>query len=169
MVVLVDVEHVLVDDAVVIGIVLVVIAAGLETYMTVLHVSKDRPCLINIIGCLQEDVAVLLVGWRVIVLVSAVLQQQVAQLAVLDVCQVAEMVAVVVLHGQSADDVPAVVLVVGIPDETVGVLLQPLFAHEVHLLVLLAVAVGEVLQSVFSQFVLVAELLIVAVAIGVVQ
>ena len=32
------------------------------------------------------------------------------------------MVAVVVLHGQSADDIPTVVLVVGIPHETVGVL-----------------------------------------------
>ena len=108
-------------------------------------------------------------GWRVIVLVSAILKQQVAQLAVLDVCQVSEVVAVVVLHGQSADDVPAVVLVVGVPYQTIGVLFQSFFADEVHLLMLLAVAVDEVLQSVFRQLVLVAELLVVAIAVGVVQ
>ena len=49
-VVFVNVKHVLLDNAVVIGIVLVVIAAGLETYVAVLHVGKDRPLLINVIG-----------------------------------------------------------------------------------------------------------------------
>ena len=107
-------------------------------------------------------------GRRVVVAVVTVGQQTLAQLGMLYVGQVAEVVAVVVLYRQTADNIPCVVLVVDVPHQSVGVLLQPLLAHEVGLLHFVTLAVLEG-QSIFGQLVVLAELLVVAVAVGVVQ
>ena len=81
------------------------------------------------------------------------------------------MVALEVLQAQSADDVPLVVFIVDAPHQSVGILLQPLLAHPVgtfHAVdsIIAKLSVG---QSQFLDFVLGAELFIVAVAMRVVQ
>ena len=179
-VMLVDVERLVVVAA---GIVveLVVDAVGLIADVAHLHIAEDVPMAVQMSQCLDEDVAVQLMGVRVVVLVVDV---EVCGSAVnLRVChpdepllhyrmgrigEVAEVVAVEVLHAESADDVPQLVLVVGTGHEAVGVLRQSLLTHEVGAFDVVAVQVLHA-QSELRQFVVRTELLVVAVAVGVVQ
>ena len=136
--------------------------------MAVLHVGKDVPLVVDVVGSLQEHVAVQLVGGRVVITVFTVSQQRFAQFCMLHVGQVAEVVTIVVLYRQTTDDIPSVILVVDVPHESIGVLFQTLFANEIGLLDLVTLAVFEG-QSILGQLVVLAELLVVAVAVGVVQ
>ena len=120
-------------------------------------------------GALQEDVAVELVGIRVIVSVVALAHEHLAQDVVAQVSDVAEVVAAELLERRAADDVALCIAVVQRPQGTVVVLLQTFLAHPVG--ALHALQVGEVGtgQTEFLHFVVVAKLLVVAVAVGVME
>ena len=79
------------------------------------------------------------------------------------------MVAVELLNGESADDVPVLVLIVHVAHQSVSVLCKSLLAHEVGLFQRGTVCERIVIQSEFLQFVVQSELLVVAVAVGVVE
>ena len=51
-VLLVDVQIVLLDVAVGVGIVFIVVSVGLETDVAVLHVGKDVPLVVDVVGSL---------------------------------------------------------------------------------------------------------------------
>ena len=120
------------------------------------------------VGSLNIHVGIQLVGVGVVVFIVAVGQQLAADVGMGCVGDKAKMVAIEILHRQSADDVPPVVLVVGVPHQSVGVLRHSLLAHEVCPLDVVAVVVGHG-QSELRKLVLRAELLVVAVAVGIVQ
>ena len=84
------------------------------------------------------------------------------------VSHIAEVVAVEVLQRETSDDIPRFVFVVGVPHQTVGVLRQALLTDKVCLLDLVALSILHA-QTKLREFVVGAELLVVAVAIGIVQ
>ena len=120
------------------------------------------------VGGLQVDVAVELMGVGVIILVVAVGKILFGDVRMSCISEVAEVVAVEVLQREAADDVPQLVLVVGVPHEAIGVLRETFLADEVCLLDIVAVCVLHA-QTKLREFVVRAELLVVAVAIGIVQ
>ena len=120
------------------------------------------------VGSFQEDVAVELMGVGVIILVVAVGKTLFGNVRMSSIGDVAEVVAVEVLEGEAADDVPQLVLVVGVPHEAVGVLRETFLADEVCLLDIVAFSVLHA-QTELRKFVFGAELLVVTVAIGIVQ
>ena len=132
-VLLVDVEALVVVAALVI-VEFIVDAVSLVAHVTVLEVGEDVPLLREVPGSLEEHIAVELVGIRIIVFVVAVLQNLLLHHGVGGIGDVAEVVAVEVLQREASDDVPRLVLVVGVPHEAVGVLCEPLLSHEVRLL-----------------------------------
>ena len=99
----------------------------------------------------------------------AVAHQMPAQFLVLDIREVAEVIAVELLNGESADDVPVLVLIVHVAHQSVSVLCKSLLAYEVRLFQRGTVCERIVIQSEFLQFVVQSELLVVAVAVGVVE
>ena len=169
---LVDVEEVLVVE---IGLLvvgkLVVIAVGLVAYVAILHIGKHAPCGCDGIGSLDVGIAVEFLRIGVVVLIVALRHEQTSQFVVREIGHVAEVVAREVLQAQPADDVPQLVFVVHIAHQSVDILFQSLLAHPVGTFHTVNGIVAElsVRQSEFLDFILGTELLVVAVAVGVVQ
>ena len=148
---------------------LVVVAVGFVAHVAILDVGKHVPAVGDAIKCLDECTGIQLVGIGVVVLIVAVAHQMLAQFFVLDIGEIAEVIAVELLNGESADDVPVLVLIVHVAHQSVGVLCKSLLAHEVSLFQRGTVCERIVIQSEFLQFVVQSELLVVAVAVGVVE
>ena len=168
-VLLVDVEIMLAVGAVFVVDELVVVAVGGVVHVAVLQVGKHVPLFRDVVGGLHVGVAVELLGVGVIVLVVAVLQQIVSQGLVRHIGEIAEVVARELLHRQSADDIPQLVFVVHVAHDSIHVLFQALLAHEVALLDGRAVGCIVVAQAELLEFVVQAELVVVAVSVRVVQ
>ena len=79
------------------------------------------------------------------------------------------MVALETLQRQTADNVPVQVLEVDVPHHAVSILFQTLLADEVGAFQLAAVTQGDVGQTKLTQLVVQTELVVVAVAVGVMQ
>ena len=164
---LVDVEA-LVDVSACVVVESVVDAVGLVAYVPVLHIAEDVQLVGKVISSLCEDVVVILRGIRVVVLVVAVRQILLHHGRMGCIGDVAEVVTVEALQRQASDDVPLLTLVVGIPHQAVSVLLQSLLAHEVALLDVRTIGFGS-RHAERREFLVVAELVVVAVAMRVVQ
>ena len=166
----IDVEPVLLGHAVVVCVVLVVVAVRLIAYIAVLEVCEGIPLLADVITGLEEHVGILLEGVGIVVSVLTLvhLAEIGCHRGMGRIGQVAVVAALVLLYGESADDVPGVVLVVHVGQVAVGVLGQPLLAHEVGLLDIVALGICHE-QSELREFVAGTELGVVAVAVGVVQ
>ena len=160
-------------------VVFVVVAVGLVTHVAVLDIAEYGPLVVDVIGSLQEHVTVEFVGIRVVILkihvidfVSCVVFLQPYQIFahdfVANIVKIAEMVTVEVLESKTADDVPRVILVVGIPHQTIGVLGESLLANEIRTLDEVAFIIVDG-QSELRQFVIGTELLVIAIAVGIVQ
>ena len=76
------------------------------------------------------------------------------------------MVAFEILHRRAADNIQQIIGIVDVPNHAVGVLREALLAHKIGLFD--AVALGVLgAQTVFFEFVVGAELLVVSVAVSV--
>ena len=137
--------------------------------MAVLDVAKDVPGGGDVAGGLEEGADVALVGAAVVVLIASLGEDGLAQLRVCDVGEIAVVGGLEVLEGGSADDVPAAILVVGVPHHAVGVLGESLLSHEIGALEQGAVGEGIVGEAELGELVAGAELLVVAVPMGVVD
>ena len=78
------------------------------------------------------------------------------------------MASLELLEGGASGNVPGLVLVVCAPGHAIGILVHAFLAHEVGLLQRRAVGEGYVRESELLELVLVAELLVVSAAPGVV-
>ena len=169
---LIDVEIVLVVE---IGLLvvdkLVVVAVGLVAYVAELHIGKHIPLRGDVVESLHEGTPVQFCGIGVVVFVVAVLHEQCAQLVVAQIGDVAEVVAVELLQGETSHDVPVLILVVQVPNQSVGILLKTFLAYPVGALHTCQRFAVELLtrQTEFLDFVLPTELFVVAVAVCVVQ
>lgn len=166
-VLLVDVEF-LVVVATLVVIELVVDAVGLVVHIAELHVAEDGPMVGKSVGRLDEDIAVELLCIGVVIFVVAIGEVFVSHALVGDIGHIAEVVALEVLGRDAADDVPVCILVTGEPHEAVGVLAESFLADEVGLFHLIAFSV-IIGHAKLREFVVRTELLVVAVAVGVVQ
>ena len=177
---LVDVEALVVVTTLVV-VELIVDTIRLIAHMTILQISKYIPLLRDMVGSLQEHVAVEFMGIGVVILVIHIEitrrtidlrmrhpDQMLLHVRMGSIGHIAEVVAVEVLKRQTSDDIPRLVLVVGVPHQTVGMLGQTLLTHKVRLLDLVAVSILHA-QTKLRQFVVGTELLVVAIAIGIVQ
>ena len=148
----IDVEHVLARSAVAVVDVLVVIAVRPVTDVAELQVAENAPGIGQRIGGLHEGAGVQFGGVGVIVAVAepALLVEdgriQAHQLlqGSAGIGQVTEMVALELLHGQAADDVPGALPVADVRHDAVRILAQALLAHEVAVLDLVAGRVREI-------------------------
>ena len=86
-----------------------------------------------------------------------------------DIGKIAVVDALEGLEGSASDEVPVAVLIVGVPDQAIGVLREALLAHEVSTLEGGAIEKGEVGYAKLGELVVVAELIVVAVAVGIVD
>ena len=177
---LVDVEALVVITTLVV-IELIVDAIRLVAYMTILDIGKHIPLLRDMIGSLQEHVAIELMGIGVVILVIDI---QIARCTIDlrvrhpdemllhhgmgGIGDIAEVVAIEVLERETPDDIPRLVLVVGVPHQTVGMLCQTFLTNEVRLLDLITLFVLHA-QTKLRELVVGTELLVVAIAIGIVQ
>ena len=166
-VLLVDVQRLVVPQAVGTLYKTVVDTVGLVVHTTVLHVARQIPFISSpvvgqLIVAFHVDAAIKLLRVRIVVFVVAIGQILRAQRLVLDVGDIAEVVAVELLYREAAHHVPATVVVAQVAHQSVGILLQSLLAHEVGLGV---GAQSELLASLL----MVAELVIVAIAVGIVE
>ena len=108
-------------------------------------------------------------GIRIIVLILAVAAEELLLCVLIgDIGKVTPVVATELLEVQAADYVPVFILVVGVIYHAVGVLGQSLLADEVRFLNLVALCI-LIDESKFLKLGVVLELLVVAVAIGIVQ
>ena len=169
---LVYVEHVfLVEPGLRVVDELVVVSVGLVAHVAILHVGKCVPLLVDVERGFHECTSVQFLCVAVVILVVAVFHEQAAQLVVAHIGGIAEVVAVKLLHRQTADNVPVLVVVAEVPYQSVGILAQPFLAHPVgslHSVERVAVHVG-IGQAQLLDLVLWAEFIVVAVAVGVVQ
>ena len=166
-VLLVDVQPLVVVAA---GVVveLIVDTVRLVAHVTVLQVGKHVPLLRDMVGRLHKHVAVELMSVGVVVGMVAVDEILLAHDGIGSVGHVPEVVAVEVLKRQTADHVPRLVLIVQVPDQSVGVLRESLLAHEVRPLDVVPVTVGR-RESKLRELVVRTELTIVAAPVGIVQ
>ena len=130
---LVDVET-LVVIAVLVVIELIVDTIRLIAHMPILQISEHIPLLGDMIGGLHEHVAVEFVGIRVVVFVVAISKILLTHSGISGVCDVAKVVTVEVLDRQSPDDIPRIILVIGVPHQSVGILRETLLAYKVRTL-----------------------------------
>ena len=163
-----------VKTLVAVGSVAIVIEAVVDTlceeaHVTILHIGKGIPVGGDMVRALDEDALVALVGIGVVIGVFAIGQHLLTQLLVGHIGEVTEVIAFEVLERCSADDIPMLILIVGIPCDAVSVLCKAFLAHEIGLLELAAVGMIEVGESKLLQLVLIAELIIVAVPVGIVH
>ena len=148
--------------------VFVVVAAGLVVDAAVLHVGEGAEPGRQRDGRFDEGAAVEFRGVGIVVPVVAVTEDPLREFLVGGVDQVAEVVALELLDGEAGERVPGAALVVDVGYQAEAVLVQAFLAHEVAPLDGIAVFVDEGGQAVFDQFVVLAELLVVAVTVGVV-
>ena len=158
---------------------LVVDSVRVVVHVPVLEVGEDGEVIAEPLGGLHESAVVILSSVGVIVGVAAVVEVGVIQagkgrillydLWIGHISQVAEMVAPEHLGGQTSDHVPAVVVVVDVIDKTGGVLLQTLLADKIRTLYGVALGVREGSKAELGEFVVRTELIVVAVAVGVVE
>ena len=164
---LVDVERLVVEAALVV-VKLVVDAVGGVAHVAELNVGKNVEALGQVQGRFRESATVELVGVRVVIFIVAVGQILVGHGFIFDVVEVAEVVAIEILHRRAADNIQQIIGIVDVPNHAVGVLREALLAHKIGLFD--AVALGVLgAQTVFFEFVVGAELLVVAVAVSVMQ
>ena len=142
---------------------LVVDTVCLVLNIAILQVAKHIPMLINVIGCLNECVAIELGSVRVVVFVVAIRHIFLAYVLIGDVCKIAKVVTVELLKRETSDYIPKLVFVIGVPDKAVGVLRQTFFAYKVGLFYAIIV------KSELLEFVVEAELVVVTITIGVMQ
>ena len=166
-VLLVDIKELVVKMTVLL-IEFVVVAIGLVAHMAVLNVAEHIPLLRQMVGGLHEGTAIELVGVRVVIGIVAVGQILLAHVAIGDVVDTPEVVAVEVLEGEAAENVPRLVLVVHIPNETISMLRHAFLTHEVGPLDEIALSIVDG-QAEFRQLVVRTKLLVVAVTVSVVQ
>ena len=108
-------------------------------------------------------------GIRVIVLIFSVAAEELLLgILVGDISKVSPVVATELLQVQSADNIPVLILVVGVVYHAVGMLGESLLADEVRLLDEIALCIF-VDESELGKLGVVLKLLVVAVAIGVMQ
>ena len=119
--------------------------------------------LINVIGCLNECVAIELGSVRVVVFVVAIRHIFLAYVLIGDVCKIAKVVTIELLKRETSDYIPKLVFVIGVPDKSVGVLRQTFFAYKVGLFYAI------IAKSEFLKFVIITEFVVIAVTIGVMQ
>ena len=134
--------------------------------MAVLHVGEDVPVVGEGVAGLDECAVVVLLGVGVVVLVVAVGEVLALHLLVGDVCEVSPVRAAELLQVYAAEDVPVVLLPVGVVDNAVGVLRESFFTDEVAPF---ASALVLRVKPELRVFVLVFELVVVSVSVCVVQ
>ena len=165
-VLLVDVERLVIKSRCVV-VEFVVVTIDFITHKAELQVAEDVPLRVDVYGGFQKVAVVHLRGVRVVVSVAAACQVFFPYEGVAGVVEETEVAAVEPLDGASADEVDVLVLVVDGVHDAVGVLGGALLAHKVGTLDVVAVVVGGG-QSELAQLVVGPELLVVAVAVGVV-
>ena len=168
-VLLVDVQLLVLVAAVCLGDKFIVDTVGLVFYTAILQVGEGIPVVCKAIACLDEGAVVILVGIRIIVLILSVAAKELLLgILVGDISKVSPVVAAELLQVQSADNIPVLILVIGIVYHAVGMLGESLLADEVRLLdeITFCIIVNE---SELGKLGVVLELLVVAVAIGIMQ
>ena len=164
-----DIERLVGIGTIVEGVELIVDAAGGKAHIAVLDIRKGLPGRRDVVGALQVDAHIVLVGRAVVVLPAAVGKDELSQLRMGYIGKIAVVDALEGLEGSASDEVPVAVLVVGVPDQAIGILREALLAHEVSTLEDGAIEKGEVGYAKLRELVVVAELIVVAVAVGVVD
>ena len=167
--VLVDVEHVLLDAAVAVLDVFVIVSVGTVIHAAVLDVAECTQVGRKAEGGLEEGAAVELGCVGVVVAVAAAFAEEAfGKFLIGGVDEVAEVVAVEALDAEACDGVQASVVEFEVGHDAEAVLVETFLADEVAALDLVSGLVGEGLDAVFDEFVVVAEFFVVAVAVGVV-
>ena len=178
----VDVEVVFRVSSVVVVDEFVVVAVGFVVHITKLHIGENLPLRREVVGGFQINVSVEFSGIGIVIFVVYI---EVIRVAAIDfgmaepdemlpderigsVSEIAEVISRKILNRQTADDVPIPILVIHIPNEAVSVLRQPFFSHEIAAFHLLIID-RERRQTEFREFVVGSELVVVAVAVGVVK
>ena len=170
-VVLVDVDALVLVVAVGALLEVVVESVGVIVDIAHLHVEEPVPAVAELAVSLEEPAPVVLVGVRVVVLVSAVGEVFLLKSLVSDVRHLAPVVATEELHAEAAHYVPQSVLVVDVVESAVVVLRKALLAYSVRLygLQLAILLVHLVDAELRSQLCVLLELGVVAVAVCVVS
>ena len=147
----------------------VVDAAGAVIHMTVLQVAEDIPMTAEMPCSLQESAVVALGCVGIVVGVSSARKEFPFESIISDICQIPEVVTLEPLQGYSGYDIQSIHAVIQVPDQSVCILGQPFPADEIGPLHLLAVRRGETLYPEFRQFVVRAELVVIAVSISIME
>ena len=168
-VLLVDVQLLVLIGLVCLGDKLIVDTVGLVFYTAILQVSEGIPVVCKALACLDEGAVVILMGIRIIVLIlSVVAEELLLGILVGDISKVSPVVAAELLQVQAADNIPVLILVVGVVYHAVSMLGEALLADEVRLLDLVALCI-IVNESELGKLGVILKLLVVAVAIGIMQ
>ena len=129
---LVDVQLLILVAAVLLSDKLIVDTISLVFHTAVLQVCECIPVVCKAIACLDEGAVVVFVGIRIIVLILPVAAEEfLLGILVGDISKVSPVVAAELLQVQSADNIPVLILVVGIVYHAVGMLGESLLADEV--------------------------------------
>ena len=132
-------------------------------YVAILQVAKYIPVFVDVISGLYKGTTIKFRSIRIVVFILVGGHIFLANGVVGDVGNITEVIAIELLERHAADNIPCIVLVVHVPDKAVSVLAQSFLAHKVGLFHAI------VSHSKLLQLVLKAELVIIAIAVGVVQ
>ena len=109
----------------------VVDTISLIVNVTILHISERTPIFGKAVGSLQVCTGIKLLGIGVVVLMLTVAQVALSEFFVLDVCDISEVIALELLYGEAAYDVPVSPLIIHIAHCSISILLQSLLPYKI--------------------------------------
>ena len=128
---LINVEDMIDVHSVISLIELVIDTISLVRNMTILSIGKDAQLRCYSVCSLHIYAVIAFVGSRIVVLIIAFSKIFIAQLVIGNISNISEVIASELLQRHASYDIPLICLVVGIPNESVCVLLQTFLADKV--------------------------------------